>query len=85
MQRADVYKLIDGERDYQDSLGPDRRLPSEVPHSVGDYLVMLDTYLRKAKNAWTYCPGVTAALDQIRKIGAIAVHCMEDHEAPPRA
>lgn len=84
MTRDDVYRLIDGERDYQDSLGPDRREPSELPHSVGDYLVMLDTYLRKAKDGWTNNPGVTPALEQIRKVAAIAVHCMEDHGAPPR-
>jgi hypothetical protein len=84
LTRAQVYALIDGERDYQDSLGPDRREPVEVPHSTGEYLVMLDTYLRKAKDAWTNTAGDRAALDQIRKIAGIAVHCMEDNGAPPR-
>lgn len=84
MTRAQVYALIDGERDYQDSLGTDRREPFEVPHCTGEYLVMLATYLRKAEDAWTNTAGNHDALDQIRKIAAIAVHCMEDNGAPPR-
>jgi hypothetical protein len=84
MIREDVYKLIDGERDYQDKLGPDRRDPTEVNHSVGDYLVMLSTYLRRAQDDWTNYPGVYEALDEIRKIGAIAVRCIEEHGAPLR-
>lgn len=84
LTRQQVYSLIDGERNYQDSLGPDRRLPTEIPHTTGDYLVMLDTYVRKAKDAWTNTAGDPAALEQIRKVAAIAVHCMEDNGAPPR-
>ena len=81
--RDDVYAVINGERDYQDSLGPDRS--DGVPRSVGDYLTMLTTYLRKAQDAWTNNPGDGPALHEIRKIGGIAVHCMEDHGAPWRA
>ncbi len=84
MTRKEVYKLIDGERDYQDALLPDRREPKGTPHSVGDYLTMLRSYMHKADEAWTYNAGDTAALDVIRKIGAIAIHCMEDHGAPER-
>jgi hypothetical protein len=82
MKRKDVYALIDGERDYQDSLGADRS--REAPHSVGAYLTLLRSYAAKADIAWTDNPGDTAALDVIRKIAAIAVRCMEDHDAPTR-
>ena len=84
MNRSDVYAAIDGERDYQDSLGPDRVEPSERPHSVGEYITMLSTYLRKAQDDWTLQAGEVAALHQIRKIAAIVVHCMEDNGAPRR-
>ncbi len=82
MNRADVYKLIDGERDYQDSLWP---TPAAVPHhSVGDYLIMLRYYGRLADAAWTANAGDAPALNVIRKITAIGVHCMEEHGAPVR-
>jgi hypothetical protein len=85
MERSDVYKLIDGERDYQDSLGPDRREPRETSHSVGAYVTMLSAYTHKAVLAWTENPGDRSALDVVRKIAGIAVRCMEEHGAPPRA
>lgn len=75
--RVEVYEAIDGERDYQDRLGPDRT--DGHRHTVGDYLVLLDHYVTKAGDAWVSSAGDASALDQIRKIAAIAVHCMEDH------
>jgi hypothetical protein len=77
MNRADVYKLLDGERAYQESLWP-------APHSVGDYLTMLRYYGRLADAAWTVNSGDQPALNVIRKITAIGVHCMEEHGAPQR-
>jgi hypothetical protein len=80
--RYEVYRAIDGERDYQDWLGSDRS--DGMPRSVGDYLTLLRAYLAKADAAWTDNPGDRPALHVIRKIAGIAVHCMEDHGAPPR-
>ncbi len=80
--RDQVYEAIDSERDYQDALGADRT--DGFDHTVGEYLVMLDTYLRKAKDAWTMNAGNKAALEEIRKIAGISVRCMEDHGAPFR-
>ena len=80
--RKKVYKVIDGERDYQNYLGSDRMDGSD--HSVGDYLTMMDTYFRRAKDAWTNNPGDVASLKEIRKVAAIAVRCMEEHGAYPR-
>ncbi len=81
-KRDDVYNLIDGERDYQDKLSSSRTDGSSK--TVGDYLVMLDRYVRLAQDAWTDNAGCEKALDQIRKVAGIAVHCMEDHGAPAR-
>lgn len=75
--REQVYKAIDGERDYQDSLGCDRTDGSDK--TVGDYITMLSTYQRRAADNWTNVPGNRAALHEIRKIAAIAVRCMEEH------
>ena len=82
MIRDEVYSLISGERDYQDVLGASRT--AGKPHDVGSYLTMIRTYVTRAEEAWTNNPGDEAALDQIRKIAGIAVHCMEDHGAPAR-
>jgi len=82
-----VFEVISQERNYQEFIiekDPNRCEQTEIPHSVGDYLTMLATYLRKAQDAWTNHGGVQGSLHEIRKIGAIAVHCMEDHGAPPR-
>jgi len=81
-ERSDVYAAIDGERAYQGTLGPTRTDGEE--RSVGDYLVMLGTYYRRATEGWTNSAGTEIALDNMRKIAAIAVRCMEEHGAPRR-
>jgi len=83
MNRKDVYKLIDGEREYQDNLPPSRT--NDEPRTVGDYITMLGYYYTRLQEAWTVNPSDEQALDVMRKIGGIAVHCMEDHGAPGRA
>jgi hypothetical protein len=82
MNREDVYKLIDGERNYQNHLGPDRTAGKS--HDVGAYLTMLETYCRQARDSWTYNSGDRPALVSVRKIAAIAVHCMEEHGGEAR-
>lgn len=83
VERKDVYSLIDGERDYQDSLSHTRT--DGCAKGVGDYLVLIQHYTTKAMEAWTVNPGNEAGLDVVRKIAGIAVNCMEKHGAPPRA
>ena len=82
MKRENVYKLIDGERDYQDSLAPSRTDGSRK--TVGDYITMLQYYQTKLVEAWTVNAGTEEAKEVMRKIAGIAVHCIEDHGAPPR-
>lgn len=82
MERNEVYKLIDGERDYQDSLPPSRT--DGRNHTVGEFMVMLQYYMNKAIEGWTMTPNDKGALDNIRKIAGICVHCMEHHETPKR-
>jgi hypothetical protein len=77
-----VYQLIDGEREYQNRLPPNRT--DNEPRTVGDYLTMLQHYLNDAQREWVMNAGSQQALDVVRKIAGIAVHCMEDHGAPAR-
>lgn len=82
MKRNQVYALIDGERAYQDNL-PSSRTDGRS-HTVGDYIVMLEYYLGRAREQWCMNSGDAMALDEIRKVGAIAVKCMEEWGAPER-
>jgi len=82
MKRQDVYKLIDGERAYQDSLSSTRT--DGRNHVVGEYIVMLQHYMQKAIDAWTMNPGDTEALKVIRKMAGICVKCMENFDTEPR-
>ncbi len=89
LTREQVFELINGERDYQESLGADRievTVPAEPYRrpSVAEELVMMNTYLQAAMAAWTNNPGDEAACDVIRKITGMGVRCMENHGASPR-
>lgn len=77
-----VFDALSTERRYQDLL-PKTRTDGE-PRTVGDYLLMLEEYVHRARVAWVDHPGDVEALDVVRKVGGIAVHCMEDHGAIER-
>lgn len=80
MNREDVYKLINAERDYQNEIwGRD-----DDSKTVGSHLTLLRTYLRAAEDGYTYTDGNRKALDTVRKIAALAVRCMELHTTPER-
>jgi GTP cyclohydrolase III len=83
-KREEVYRVIDAERDYQNSLGPDRTDTEDGSHEVGEYITMLHHYLNEATSSWTKNAGSQAALHNMRKIAAIAVRCMEEHGALER-
>jgi hypothetical protein len=77
MDRKLVYDRIDVERDYQESLGGDRT--DGHFRSVGDELVLLDVYLRRAFEAWANNAGDAKALEGIVKVAAIAIRSLENH------
>ena len=80
--RQHVYNIINGERDYQD-----KRWGGESHDkykSVGDFLIYIDDYVRRAKEIYTSDTDVDATLHVVRKIAALAVACMEYNGAPPR-
>lgn len=77
-ERSKVYQAIDSERDYQDVKWPGHK------HEVGAYITMLDVYVANAKESWIENRGDYAALEEIRKVAALAVACMEQHSAPIR-
>ena len=84
MKREDVYKLIDGERAYQDGLGTDRVEDNRQQRTVCEELVLLQVYVQRAMVVWANTPGDSEAEGMMRKIAGIAVRCMENHDAPGR-
>lgn len=83
MTREQVFQIINKERDYQDTTyEPNKVLQSGQTRQQRDldvtaHLVLLDAYVRKAKDAWVIPGTNTPALKQIAKIAAIAVRALE--------
>lgn len=85
--RQDAYTAIDTERDYQDAKKGNaaRGLVSDN-RELGSLVLFMDTYVRKAKDAFSgpHPDGFYDALHEIRKVAALAVLAMELHGAPER-
>lgn len=79
MITQEVLDAINEEIAYAKGLGPDRVESQERPHTTAEYLTMLDTYLRRAQDGWTAVAGDQLALDEVRKVAAIAIRCMLDN------
>lgn len=87
MKREEVYKLIDGEREYQDKkwkehFGCDRP-ETDDEHSVADWLGYIRYTAHKADDA-LYFLNKEDALAHIRKIAGLCVACMEYNETSKR-
>jgi hypothetical protein len=80
MDRSEVYRLIDGERKYQDA----RWLKPAHSHSVTEYLVYIRDYVEDALHRVSHEDGDQGIRPNVRKIAALAVACMEENQTPPR-
>jgi len=83
MERTEVYKVIDTERDYQDKLAKAGKF-KDVVHTPGEEILMISEYADRAKKIWTDNNGDEAGLQVVRKIAGMCVRCMENHGASPR-
>jgi hypothetical protein len=82
MDRKQVYELIDGERNYQDELwGNDK-------HSLEEWLTYIQAYIADAQHILTRESKGTDVTERVmanfRKIAAMSVVAMEQHDTPPR-
>jgi len=82
MERKQVYRIIDEERQYQDQKWGDIQLR---PKQVGSYLTLMRHLLTKAENSWAGSSSDIQAMHEIRQLVAVGVACMEQHEAIPRS
>jgi hypothetical protein len=76
VERSEVFRAISSERDYQD-----RRWGTveEHPHEVGAWIALLQKRVNDALVAWASSSGDVKALDEIRKVAALAVACGEQY------
>lgn len=85
MERKEVYRIIDNERKYQDTVR--RRNENETrkddQKSVADFILYMEHTLNKAKTA-IYTLNETEALALIRKITALGVAAGESFGFPER-
>jgi len=82
MKRNIVYQIIDSEREFQDRFCRDQGIDSNK--TLGEFLTLIRAYANKADNAWVGRDGHRNALEEVRKIAAICVACMESHGAQDR-
>jgi hypothetical protein len=88
MKREDVYKLIDGERAYQDKRWSVETTDSEGKHSSPvEWIAFMEDYLLEAKHILSrnsVSVSYPKAMDIIRKITAMGVAAMEQIPTPAR-
>ena len=79
---ADVLTAVNDERVFQN-----RKWGSidSHPHEVGAWLTILRKHLADAEQEWSSKRGDAGALEEVRKIAAIAFACMENCGVIPRS
>lgn len=84
MTREQVYEMIDKERDYQDEKWGGKE--HDKNNSVGDFIIYMDVYLKKAKEQYTSATIINGPVNELRKVIALGVACFEqlDDELVPQ-
>ncbi len=77
----EVFSAVHDERVYQDRKWGN---PDQHPHEVGGYITLMRKLLNDAEVAWCTSRGDDGALDELRKVVAVGVACMEQHGVAPR-
>ena len=79
ISRKEVFTAIESERDYQDD-----KWGLEDTHSLEEWVLYMEEYLSKARNALVEAEDEDEALENVRKVAGLAVAAMQDHGAPQR-
>jgi NTP pyrophosphatase (non-canonical NTP hydrolase) len=72
----DIIQAIDIERAYQDKRWGTIQMR---PHTVGEWLLIMQGELDEAIQAWQKGTTDTAALEEILQVVTVGVACMEQH------
>lgn len=84
--REEVYRCLDGERDYQDSKAPTSETGGN--HTIVEFAYYMEGYMADMKQVASHTWGpeaTTKCLDILRKITAMGVACMEQNGCVPRS
>lgn len=81
MTREEIYKIIDAERNYQDTKWG---LQHDANHEVESYILYMEDYLNEARHLLSHANGVEGGLDVLRKVVALGIACFESHGVPER-
>lgn len=74
--RQEVFSVITDERVFQDRKWG---TVEEHPHEVGSWLTIMRQLLNDAERAYMSQRGDIGALDEVRKVVAVGVACLEQH------
>lgn len=83
MKREEVYKIINGERNYQDNMAKQNTYQLGNP-TVEAELSLIEHYILEARKKLVTIGGDDVCLDMLRKVAGIAVRCFENHGCPHR-
>ena len=86
MERTEVYKRLDTERDYQDLRWSPRREKNDTPDEEkppAEWINYIEHHVTEAKRE-VYFLNDEEALAHVRKVAALAVRCLELHGCPER-
>ena len=79
----DTVDAINGELEYISTLSQQDR-SDEVHYGTVGQIATLQTYARKALDAWVMNPGNDSTLHELRKCAAIAIRALETEGCPRR-
>ena len=80
MQRDDVYRVIDSERDFQDEMTARDSNPEFVDMSMGDILLAIRHNLGLAESSWyPNAEPFEVSMEYLRKIAALSVKAGEKY------
>lgn len=82
MERSEVYRILDGERAYQDEKWGGK--PHDNHHEVEAWITYMQHNLHEAIRAVSTEKGPQGALEHLRKVTALGVACFEVHGVPER-
>lgn len=87
MNRQEVFELINGEREYQDSRWNESTTASGGNHSPEEWFMYIENYISEAKHILSrknVQEGYPQAMSIMRKVASMSVAAMEQHKTPPR-
>jgi hypothetical protein len=85
--REEIYKVLDGERDYQDEKWGDTASsnePGNGERTIDEFAAYIQGYTNDLIYQVSHFGDPKGKLDVMRKIGALVVACGEQHGLPAR-